>query len=245
MIKIVSDVALEKYQENSHINKIIRLCVVIVILSTIILPSLAVANPDTIVVKLWVGNQFMEVNGTRIPIDEQGTKPIILESRTLVPIRAIIEAFGGKVGWDSKTRKVTIDFNNNNLELWIGQSLASLNGYAVQIDSANPKVVPMIINGRTMIPLRFVAESFGIDVQYEATSKKITLTYISVTTPVVQVLIPYRKKDKWGFCDRDKNLVIQPIYDDAYPFSEGLARVKLNHKRGGYIDTKGTQYWED
>ena len=61
----------------------------------------------------------------------------------------------------------------------------------------------------------------------------------------VATLIPYRKKDKWGFCDRDKNLVIQPIYDDAYPFSEGLARVKLNHKRGGYIDTKGTQYWED
>ena len=38
-----------------------------------------------------------------------------------------------------------------------------------------------------MVPLRFVAESFGIDVQYDATSKMITLTYVSYTTPVVQL----------------------------------------------------------
>jgi len=189
VIKIVSDVALEKYQENSHINKIIRLCVVIVILSTIILPSLAVANPDTIVVKLWVGNQFMEVNGIRKPIDAQGTKPVILESRTLVPIRAIIEAFGGTVEWDANTKKVSLYFNNNTLELWIGNPLASLNGYSVQIDAANIKVVPLIIGGRTMIPLRFVAESFGIDVQYEASTKLITLTYVLATLPSTPNLI--------------------------------------------------------
>jgi len=59
-----------------------------------------------------------------------------------------------------------------------------------------------------------------------------------------QGLIPYEKKNKWGFCDENKNLVIQPIYDFAGFFSEGIAMVILNYEMG-YIDTKGTQYWED
>jgi S1-C subfamily serine protease len=159
------------------------------ILCTIAFPSFARADSKTIVVKLWVGNQYMDVNEVRKPIDAQGTKPVILESRTLVPIRAIIEAFGGTVGWDANTKEVSIYFNNNTLELWIGQAIASLNGYSVQIDSANPKVVPLIINSRTMIPLRFVAESFGIDIQYEATTKMITLTYISIQVPGTPTLL--------------------------------------------------------
>jgi len=54
----------------------------------------------------------------------------------------------------------------------------------------------------------------------------------------VAELIPYRKGDKWGFCDRDKNILIQPIYDLALYFSEGLAPVEIDGK-WGFIDTKG------
>jgi len=57
-------------------------------------------------------------------------------------------------------------------------------------------------------------------------------------------LVPYRKGDKWGFSDENKNIVIPLLYDNAISFSEGLAAVELNGK-WGYIDTKGTQYWED
>ena len=49
---------------------------------------------------------------------------------------------------------------------------------------------------------------------------------------------------KQGFIDEKGNMVIQPIYDRAWPFSEDLARVNLNGKES-YIDKKGTQYWED
>jgi serine protease Do len=157
------------------------------ILCTTAFPALARADSKTIVVNLWIGNSVMSVNGLRQPIDSQGTKPVILESRTLVPIRAIIEAFGGDVGWDAIAKKVTIVFNNNTLELWIGQSIASLNGYTMPIDSTNSKVVPMIISGRTMVPLRFVAESFGIDVQYDDKTKMITLTYVAETKLIVQL----------------------------------------------------------
>ena len=60
----------------------------------------------------------------------------------------------------------------------------------------------------------------------------------------IATLIPYRKGDKWGYCDWNKKIVIPVQYDDAWLFSEGLALVKVNGK-WGFIDTKGTQYWED
>ena len=53
-------------------------------------------------------------------------------------------------------------------------------------------------------------------------------------------LIPYRKGDKWGFCTPDKKMVVQPKYDDAWSFSEGLAWVKLNGKVG-FIDKTGKE----
>src|SRR5450756_2877072 len=55
----------------------------------------------------------------------------------------------------------------------------------------------------------------------------------------VVALIPYRKGDKWGFCNRDRKMVIPTVYDSVYLFREGLAPVRLNSK-WGYIDTKGT-----
>jgi serine/threonine protein kinase len=55
-----------------------------------------------------------------------------------------------------------------------------------------------------------------------------------------QTLIPFRKGDKWGFSDVNKKIIIEPKYDFAQPFSEGLAAVKLNDKFG-YIDKTGKE----
>jgi len=51
-------------------------------------------------------------------------------------------------------------------------------------------------------------------------------------------LIPYRVDDNWGYCDKDKKIIIQPSYKEAYFFSEGLAPVKINGKFG-FIDENG------
>jgi hypothetical protein len=61
--------------------------------------------------------------------------------------------------------------------LIIGKSSALVNGKSTPIDSTNPKVVPLILNSRTMLPLRFIAETLGADVQWEESTKTITITY--------------------------------------------------------------------
>jgi photosystem II stability/assembly factor-like uncharacterized protein len=128
---------------------------------------------ETIII-LQIGNNSFTVNGVSNNLD---SPPVIKNSRTLLPIRAIIESLGGTVSWDATERKVTVSLGSTNLELWIGKSIAKVNGIDTPIDSTNPKVVPEIINSRTMLPLRFVTENLGCDVQWDGTTKTITITY--------------------------------------------------------------------
>jgi len=130
------------------------------------------------VIILQIGNQYMSINGNSQEIDPgRGTKPIIKNSRTLVPIRAIVEALGGSVEWNDKDKSVTIRLESTLIKLQIGNAMAYVNGSLVQIDSGNPKVVPEIINSRTMLPLRFIVESLGAEVEWNGTTQTITITY--------------------------------------------------------------------
>jgi hypothetical protein len=115
----------------------------------------------------------MYVDGKPIILE---AAPIILHSRTLLPIRAVVEATGGTIAWEASTRKVTIVRKDKTLVLWIGKNMAKLNGQSVNIDS-DPKVVPIIMNGRTLLPLRFVAEELAMDIQWNGATQAITITY--------------------------------------------------------------------
>ena len=167
-------------------TRLLNVLLAILLVIGLLARSTAIALSST-TVKLWIGNASMSINGVQQLIDVQGTKPVIVAGRTLVPIRAVIEAFDGSVAWDATESKVTVTLGKDSLNLWIGKSQAILNYIPLTIDAANPAVVPIITNGRTMLPLRFVAESLGIDVQYDAASRMITLTYSikEIITPPV------------------------------------------------------------
>lgn len=126
------------------------------------------------VIVLHVGNAMFSVNGHLMGLD---SPPVIKNGRTLVPIRAIIESLGGTVGWDGAARKATVALGSASIDLWIGKSVASVNGVQTPVDSANVNVVPEIMNGRTMLPLRFVSENLGCSVEWADATKTITITY--------------------------------------------------------------------
>ncbi len=133
------------------------------------------------VITLQPNHPYMTVNGIKREIDPgRGTKPVIVKSwsRTVVPVRAIVEALGGTIEWNGNERKVTIKFNGNIIELWIDNPKAKVNGQTKWIDENNHNVKPIIINDRTMLPLRFVAESLGCEVSWNSEKRLITLTYV-------------------------------------------------------------------
>ncbi len=127
----------------------------------------------TLTIILQINNPYMTVNGVKKEIDPgRGTVPVIVKGRTLVPIRAIIEEMDGIIEWDGNERKVTISLKETKIELWIDKKSARVNGTLKELD-----VPPQIINGRTMLPLRFVTEELGCTVEWDGNTKTITITY--------------------------------------------------------------------
>ncbi len=138
------------------------------------------AGKNRIVIKLQIGNPRMTVNGVVMEIDPgRGTKPFIKQgwNRTLVPIRAIVEALGGTVGWEPKSRMVWIIFGTTEINMWIGNPQAKVDGTPVWIDPSNHNVCPIIENDRTFVPIRFVAESMGCLVLWDDATKTVTIIY--------------------------------------------------------------------
>ncbi len=124
-----------------------------------------------VVVSLQIDNPIMEVNGVTTEIDTgRGTTPVINDGRTLVPIRAIIEAFGGTVGWDGNTSTAILDMGDDTIKLTINKTTASLNNQTHTLD-----VAPKIINGRTMLPIRFVAEGFNLGVAWDGATRTVSI----------------------------------------------------------------------
>ena len=126
------------------------------------------------IIELKIGKKIMFVNNEPKEID---VPPIIIEGRTLLPIRWVAEPLGADVSWDGTERKVTVILNDTIIELWIGRNIAKVNGYYKLIDPDNPKVVPLILNGRTMLPVRFVAESLGCKVDWNSINQIVTIIY--------------------------------------------------------------------
>ncbi len=102
------------------------------------------------------------IHGELLEFDE--ARPIIRESRTLVPFRRLSEAIGVDVTWEAETQRVVAHSTElgKKLTLTIGSETAHINGEATKID-----VVPQIHEGRTLIPLRFFNETFGMNVDYQ------------------------------------------------------------------------------
>ena len=107
------------------------------------------------------------VDGTAVEFPDQ--KPIIRNDRTLVPIRFIAESLGYDVEWDSTENAALID--DRRVKLWIGTDQAELDGELVKLDTSS-----VLVNDRTMIPLRAVAETLDCTVDWLAKTKTVQIT---------------------------------------------------------------------
>lgn len=109
------------------------------------------------------------VNGTKLYSDQD---PILTSGRVMVPIRAIMEALGATVSWEAETQTVNAQKPGFTFLMSIGEWFAFANGNQIILD------VPAIIeNGRTLVPVRVISESLGATVNWDGTSRTVTITY--------------------------------------------------------------------
>ncbi|MFZ5814253.1 MAG: copper amine oxidase N-terminal domain-containing protein [Bacillota bacterium] len=111
------------------------------------------------------GAYLVYVNGERLNLT-----PMARGGRTLVPFRHLAEFLGATVEWEPSTRTVTMTKGDQTVVLTIGESTALVNGQEVQLD-----VSADIFEGRTFVPLRFIAEALGADVDYDPETGAITV----------------------------------------------------------------------
>lgn len=96
--------------------------------------------------------------------------PLIQNGTTLVPLRIVSENLEASVEWESKNKRITIEQGNNTIVLTIGSSQALVNG-----QSQSLLLAPQIINGTTMVPIRFISEQLGAEVNWNSSTKLITI----------------------------------------------------------------------
>lgn len=107
---------------------------------------------------------FVAINGNKLT----GLKmpPIVLNNFTLVPAREVFEAMGATVEWKKDLEQVYVKYNDKLVVIPIGSTKAYVNGQATTMQTA-----ARIINNKTMIPLRFVATSLGMQVSWDTKTR--------------------------------------------------------------------------
>ncbi|RXJ02940.1 copper amine oxidase N-terminal domain-containing protein [Anaerobacillus alkaliphilus] len=133
--------------------------VVVLLVLLLALPSYVGANTQPIKII---------VDGVPISSDQA---PIIVDGRTLVPVRAIFEALDAKVSYVSATKQVIGTRDNTTVILTLGSNRAIVNNEVKILD-----VPAQTVNGRTLVPVRFVSEALGDDVKYNASRREVVIT---------------------------------------------------------------------
>lgn len=133
--------------------------------STVNIGLIDTNNSNTVV--FTIGRTSYKV-GTQLRTIEAA--PYIKNGRTYVPVRYMGDAVGAQVSWDNTTKTATLTKNGKSIALVIGKYTALANGKYI-----NMEVAPEIVNGRTMLPARYVAEALGNTINWDETSKQITI----------------------------------------------------------------------
>ena len=102
---------------------------------------------------------------------EFSQEPVILNDRTLVPVRAIFEAMGATVDWNADTRAVTSVLGDTTVVMVVDNKVMTVNGTFKTLD-----VAPQLIGGSTMVPTRAVAESFGCKVEWDPAERRVVIS---------------------------------------------------------------------
>lgn len=130
--------------------------------------KLIIALLTTVALAVSAGAVDLYVDTVKL---EPDSPPVIVDGRTLVPVRAIFEALGAEVQWDPATRTASGTRGDTTVSVQIDNTTAYVNGEARVLD-----VPAQLINNRTMVPARFISESFGSRVFWDPATQSVRVS---------------------------------------------------------------------
>jgi hypothetical protein len=105
------------------------------------------------------------------PITFDGAQPQEIMGRIMVPLRGVFEKIGAYVEYNAATHLITAHYQNQSVEIKMGDKIANVNGAEIMME-----VPACIIRGNALVPLRFLAESIGAQVNYDQPTNTVTIT---------------------------------------------------------------------
>jgi len=119
-------------------------------------PAVAMGNPIAVT-----------VDGQTVALDQPA---IMSQGRVMVPLRGIFERLGAQVNYDAAQRSITASRGTTLISLLMNSNQAQVNGVSRTMDSP-----PIMIGSRVLVPLRFVSEALGADVQWQAYNNTVNI----------------------------------------------------------------------
>ncbi|ANS77005.1 copper amine oxidase [Paenibacillus yonginensis] len=178
----------------------------------------------------------IQIDGTAVQSD---VKPVVSHNRTLVPLRVISENLGAKVDWSNS--QVTFTKGDLKVTLKPGSTSAVKNGKTVQLD-----VKPYIQKNRVMVPLRFLAETFGCKVGYSSGgSSAITISTTPLVigqTPVKALQYEYHMTMGGVISQISGNAYSQSVYDLFEQNKGAKVNAPASYSWMANIDLPGSYY---
>ncbi|MBE7054375.1 MAG: hypothetical protein E7391_08950, partial [Ruminococcaceae bacterium] len=163
-------------------------------------------------------------------------KPQIIDSRTLVPMRKIFESLGAYINWDDTTKTVTAKKSNKEIKLTIGSDTAYIDGITATLD-----VAPQIIDSRTMVPVRFIAEALGCEVNWDG-EKQYVIIKDTTFKNEINIYKDDLKQEIYGFgaaanhnawylmnsSESIKQKALKALYDVSEGIGLNIVRLEIN-----------------
>ncbi|MDQ0896304.1 MULTISPECIES: stalk domain-containing protein [unclassified Paenibacillus] len=158
--------------------------------------------------------------------------PIIQDGTTLVPVRTIFETLGLSVGWDEITKTIIGRKDGLNIQMKIGNTSATVNGKTIILE-----VPPMIVNGSTLVPLRFIGESSGNQISWDGNNRRIDIKGKGITLgkDVTRAEVSRFLVRSLGLFDEKANAELLDVSDDN-PFYKDIASAIQNKLMYAYED---------
>ena len=149
-------------------NKKVKASLIFVAMTMNLLGTLTYGNPISNEVSFKVGEASYVVNGEEKTMDSVA---IVHNSRTMVPMKYAAEAFGAKVEWDKDTRTAVITHGENTIKLPIDGNIIYVGEKQIEMDTK-----ALVVEGRTMLPLAYIAQSLGLVTSWDGATKTVKIT---------------------------------------------------------------------
>ena len=149
-------------------NKKVKASLILVAMATNLVSTVAYGDSVSNEVSFKVGEAIYIVNGEEKAMDSAA---IVHGSRTMVPMKYAAEAFGAKVQWDKNTRTAVITHGEKVIKLPIDANIIYVGEEKIEMDTK-----AVVVEGRTMLPLAYIAQSLGLVTSWDGETKTVKIT---------------------------------------------------------------------